>query len=187
MLVKGATEPRGYGLYSYLLLKKSTSDDRNLAAVTAFWQKILALGELDRKKERAQLHLSLIPAASGKLEADAQPPEMIRIYDYDRAQRLLELAAGTEGEGPFIIGSSLPLPQSRGGKLLKFDLSSVPAKNLRLWVSEFLDQSGQEDFSQTNSLAIFHLRLRTGIGVLSEALPKGLTALASILAVSTGK
>ena len=183
LLVRGVAEPNGYGLYSYLLLKDDASQGRNLAALSAFWQKIIALAELDKKRTPARIHLSFVPVQT-RISGEAQPGQVLKVYDYDRALRLLEHLDGVGREGPFIIASSSPLPQHRGGPLLKYDLSAVPAKNVRLWVSEFLDQSGQEDFAQTNSVAMFELRMRTTVGVLSEALPKGLVGLTTILSLS---
>lgn len=183
LLVKGAHEPKSYGLYSYLLLKPEAGLERNLAALTAYWQKIIALAELDKARPTQRIHLSLVPVQA-RIAGDAQPAQVIKLYDHDRALRLLENLEGTGGQGPFIIASPVPMPAYRGGPLLRYDLSAVPNKNLRLWVGEFVDQSGQEDFTRPNALAMFHLQLRTIVGSLSEGLPKGLAGLGMILVFS---
>jgi membrane protein YqaA with SNARE-associated domain len=63
------------------------------------------------------------------------------------------------------------------------DLSWVPAKVIRFWIDEFLNQAAQERFEDTRSLSRFELKMRTVISILAEGLPKVEEALSTIIGI----
>jgi hypothetical protein len=104
-------------------------------------------------------------------------------YDYQRADRLMQKLSGDRSGGPYIIASKRPLHESNQSPILRMDLSWVPAKVIRFWVDEFLNQAAQERFEDSRSLSRFELKMRTVVSVLAEGVPKVEEALGTIIRI----
>jgi hypothetical protein len=175
-----------YGLYSYLLLTPDGGDpyakERNEACLKAYWHKLLPVVALERSHSRSLLNATFIPVKSRAPDAiDVQ--WLVDNYDYQRADRLMQKLSGDRSGGPYIIASKRPLHESNQSPILRMDLSWVPAKVIRFWVDEFLNQAAQERFEDSRSLSRFELKMRTVVSVLAEGVPKVEEALGTIIRI----
>jgi len=190
LLAANGKEKSGYGLYSYILLTRPISKahiERNEMALRAYWAKMPALSELDRGYDPMSINTAYIFVKRMPQQREVDAQDLVKLYDYDRSLRVIELISDIRREGPLIVASRVPLSTYAGGPLIiLYDLSIFPARTIPPYVDEFLDQASQQDFKASDAVSRLSLRLRTVIGVLSEAVPiKG--DLNSILSVISKK
>ena len=77
----------------------------------------------------------------------------------------------TAREGPYLISALEPLGgRTVSDRYLFQDMSHVPPSLVRAWTMEFLNQSAQQRFWDERTGAMFGLRMRTTLRVLSVGL-----------------
>jgi hypothetical protein len=176
VLMPGAVEVPGYGLYSYILFGNPPDDasrDRYLKAIQAYLNLIPDLTALEKYAKPSDLNATYVPV-------DTEPPTSVsaewvmRHYDYARAAVLLRVIPTSHADGPYIVSSARPLTGGDGlaKDFLLQDLSSVPAGLVSDWVKLFINQASQPNFWQPKSAAMVALRLRTAVGILAIGLPE---------------
>lgn len=194
-----STEETGFGLYSYLLFDSrpptgSRAEDRHLAALQAFVYMVVPIAQSREHWEQQEINITYVPVRS---DVEETPASLLANYDYARAQLLLtalppDARPLTQGAGPYIVSYRRPLTAiARQGayvdddEYLFQDLSSVPARVVRLWVGEFLSQVRQPEYWRDRPMQDFALRLRTHLASLADfvdEVPPGLLReLASVL------
>lgn len=176
ILVPGAAEAPGYGLYSYILFANppdETSRDRYLKAIQAYLELIPDLIALEKYAKPIDLNATYVPVG-------VEPPSsvsaewVLKHYDYARAAVLLRVLSGPHADGPYIVSSQKPLTGSDSltkDSLLQ-DLSAVPPDLVASWVKLFINQASQPSFWKPQSATTVALRLRTAVGVLATGLPE---------------
>ncbi len=175
LLVSGAEAPRGYGLYSYLVLGAAPTDatrERHLQTIAAWWTLAPDLIQLERYLEPRQLNAMLVPVVA-PASAAVSPQWVLDNYDFARARVLLRAIGRTGRDGPYLISALHPLDGGTAatGPHLFQDLSSIPPTLATAWTREFLNQSAQQRFWDERRGAMVGLRMRTTIRVLAMGLP----------------
>jgi len=185
LLVSGRTEPKEYGLYSYIVLTPPGADkdakERNRKVLETWKSKVLQMTALERKESKARLNGIFVP-----VDRTADDPDVAWIeqhYDYSRADHLLLNVPGIRTSGPYLISSLHPLTGRVIKRRLILDASWAPSSTIEFWFSEFTNQAAQERFDVPGTFDLFNLKLRTIVGVLAEGLPHAREALASIMTV----
>ena len=198
LLEAAASEEDGFGLYSYVLFGSrpgagSPTEDRYLAALQAYLDLVVPVDQVLEYTMPPDINITYLPVRSGAQET---PDSLLAYYDYARAQHILAALPHDDrplgqGGGPYIVSYRQPLTTIASGgapiadEYLFQDLSSVPARVVRLWVGEFLSQVRQPEYWQERPLQDFALRFRTHLASMAdfvESVPPGLLReLASVL------
>ena len=165
-------EPAGYGLYSYLLFNAPPRDQaeraRYLKAVEAHILLLPPMAELERHRHLSQLNLTLIPVRelpSGidKLEAGEAAAKVLSLYDYARANVLLDdLGIDAKQSGPYLL-SRMPGIAGETGLRLLFDMSHVESKLVWDWTRKFSWFAAQERSWSVVALHKLELNIRNVI------------------------
>jgi hypothetical protein len=185
LLVSNRQERKGYGLYSYFLLvtpPDGPQTERLQKFIATYLNEIWKVKQLESYYANNQLNATYllvdsVPSDRKELSADW----VLEHYDYARARLLLSSLRPKHGPGPFIVSSLHPVT-GRGpvsGPYLLEDLSSVPVSVLPFWVQQFMRQTAQEKFWNTNSVDAVALRVRTAIAIAAAGLPDVRNAVAS--------
>jgi hypothetical protein len=187
LLLEGARETDGYGLYSYLLLgapPSAEARERYLKAVEAVWTVLPDIKALEQYLPRAELNVAYVPVRSAPGEG-VSAQWILDNYDYARARSLLRYLPGSNRDGPYLLSTLTPLGAASAptaGPRLFQDLSRVPPHLAASWVKAFLDQAAQERFWDERSGAKLALELRVTVAILGEGLPEVKKALDSWIA-----
>jgi hypothetical protein len=189
MLVAGATERPGYGLYSYLLMPAKPPG----SALQA-WQDLLAvvLSDVNTSQtseaatvpakppgatapsppatEMQRLNILYIPLLKSPNAADAKSPAWLADnYNYDLAERLLLLlfAQRASSRGPYLISVFSPLTTQRSKPLhfLHIDLTNLPDDVATSSVDLFKAEAAEPRFWEPNSAGRFVVHLAALISV----------------------
>jgi hypothetical protein len=190
-------EPRGYGLYSYLLFDSPPINDelraRYLSAIASYLQLLSPIAEMERYRRRSQLNLLMLPVkqpvplpedlADDPLKAISTAEQVLMVYDYARAQSLLaDLNSSGFRSGPYLL-STLPAGGSERRVQLGFDMSRVVPSLIPDWIRAFAALAGQErSWSETtvNKLA---LKTRNALAVMARDVPDVFSALTDLIKV----
>jgi hypothetical protein len=180
-LLKGQSEPPGYGLYSYILFGSPPDDssrDRFLVAIDAYLREISEIERLEElpSVDRTQLNVTFLPI-------DMPPPREVSAewslahYDYARASVMLAKLPRTYITGPYIVSLLKPLGATNrvSGPYLFQNLSIVPAVPkdlLSWWLREFQRQAAQERFWEESTGQQLTLKLRTIVAILAIGFPE---------------
>lgn len=187
LLLSNTAEPRGYGLYSYVVFGSPPSPStraRYLAALEAF-DDFSTVQELRRYRTPEQLNVLYLPVS--KYPSQRSADALLSSYDYTRSRILLRNLRGSRynlNPGPYLVSSKYPLTRGvrPNDSVIVQDLSSVPPHLVNLWMREFFSAVESETEWDTGGMNRLILRLRTNIGRLAEGFPavqKAMTALVS--------
>ena len=141
LLLPTSSEPKGYGLYSYLLFDTPPKDDlereRYLKSLESYLLVLQPIEELERHRRRSELNITLIPVKrnielpddlSSRTQAAKAAEQVLSVYDYARASALLaNLGKQVVQSGPFLV-SVRPTVSNPGTLFLFFDMSRVTPK-----------------------------------------------------------
>jgi hypothetical protein len=191
LLLPGKKEEENFGLYSYLLLGSRPNDsnrDRYLAFLKAFTDTVVAWDKLHEQLSPPQINITYIPVRDDLAPATAAAADfkiadwLLDHYDYTRAKKLLESIPGATTDGPYIISSNHPVPESgpRPERYLSEDLTGVPVPIVKFWVNQFRIQTAQERWDRA-TLSGVALRMRTGLEIASIAYPEIRGAIATLI------
>ena len=102
LLLPTSSEPKGYGLYSYILFDTPPKDDlereRYLKSLESYLLILQPIAELERHRRRSELNITLIPVKrnvelpddlSSPKQASQAAEQVLAAYDYARASALL--------------------------------------------------------------------------------------------------
>ena len=184
LLLPGARELQGYGLYSYLLLGSRPSDPSRALYRTVIAEYVRLMPDInqfaekfegDNAARRKEINVSYMPlrAALRKQERDSAEA-ILQVYDYARARALLSALPGTHRDGPYLVSSRTPLSgqAAAAGNFLVQDLSKVPPDLVPPYVDQFLNQTTQEHFGQGWNPQRWVLKLRTILSALGKGAPE---------------
>jgi len=176
LLVNGRKEQTDFGLYSYIVARKSmeASDNGRLREVLRCYLQLQVV-DLGASRNHSVLNMTYVPVTT---RSPQEPPKLSWIlehYDYPRASFLLSSlpAAEVKGEGPFIVSSIHPLqgPGTDPGSYILQDLSTVPVSIIPLWMEQFQSETTQQRVWEKKSIGDMALHLRTFIAIAAEGLP----------------
>ncbi len=185
LLLPTCSEPRGYGLYSYLLFDTPPKDDlereRYLKSLESYLLVLQPIEELERYKHRSELNITLIPVKrnvelpddlSSPKQASQAAEQVLAAYDYARASALLaNLGKQMAQSGPFLV-SMRPTVSNPGVLFLFFDMSRVTPKLVWDWVRAFCSLAAQERSWSEIELKRLALNICNVIAVAAKATPK---------------
>ena len=188
-LVNGAHEAEGYGLYSYVLLKRAPERDDRERVAALLAEYLRAISHRDNVGseaiDRFELNVTYLPvestpphaveavgAGSTDPETDAAVAWIIRNYDYDRARVMLAAFEGTEGDGPYLVSQKAAVTTSGADdRYLLQDLSNAEPRLVRLWMKGFLQQVKKERFWDRDTMFSLHLGLRELVAKTGAMVP----------------
>lgn len=173
LLVKGRTERKGYGLYSYILARRPMDAGGNdrLKEVLNDYLKLEDVN-LEKAFKLSELNITYVPVTG---RSNANPPDadwILKNYDYSEASLLLKKLK-QEGDGPYIISSIQPLQgQDKPSETyIVQDLSTVPVSIIHLWMIQFRSQTTQQRVWEKKTIGNLALKMRTAIAIAAEGLP----------------
>jgi hypothetical protein len=175
-------EPTGYGLYSYLLFKAPPRDQseraRYLQALEAHILLLRPMAELERHRRRSQLNVTLVPVRQpldiDKLQVKEAAANVLSVYDYARANVLLDdLGIDVARSGPYLL-SRMPGLAERAGLRLFFDMSHIEPKLAWDWTRTFNWCAAQE--RSWSEIALHRLELN-----IRNVIAKGATATGDVV------
>jgi hypothetical protein len=190
LLLPTSSEPKGYGLYSYLLFDTPPKDDlereRYLKSLESYLLVLQPIAELERYRRRSELNITLIPVKRNvELPDDLSSPkqafqaaeQVLAAYDYARASVLLaNLGKQAVSSGPFLV-SMRPAVSNPGTLFLFFDMSRVTPKLVWDWVRAFCSLAAQERSWSEIELKRLALNIRNILAVAAKTTPEVLGAL----------
>jgi len=176
LLVNGRPESKEYGLYSYILARRSLdgSDDDRLRAVLKSY---LGLEDVNLEgfRKLSELNITYVPVTARSPQDPPKLPWILEYYDYPRASFLLSSlpAAEVKGDGPFIVSSihRLQGPGTDPGPYILQDLSTVPVSIIPKWMEQFRNETTQQQVWEKRSIGNMALHLRTFIAIAAEGYP----------------
>jgi hypothetical protein len=190
LLLPTSSEPKGYGLYSYLLFDTPPKDDlereRYLKSLESYLLVLQPIEELERYKRRSELNITLIPVKrnielpddlSSPKQASQAAEQVLAAYDYARASVLLaNLGKQAVSSGPFLV-SVRPMVSNPGTLFLFFDMSRVTPKLVWDWVRAFCSLAAQERSWSEIEIKRLALNIRNILAVAAKTTPEVLGAL----------
>jgi hypothetical protein len=147
-LRSGQIGERGYGLYSYFLMREPTNPAAAARAarfVGAFLDVLVGVADQENYVERRRLNGSYIPVTADPpqdLNAQQRSAWALAHYDYEHAKRFLSLYPTLTGPGPFIIAAPAPLA-TQVKPMLPWDFSLLDNSAIDEGVDRFLNQAAQ--------------------------------------------
>ena len=187
LLIKGRTEGKGYGLYSYILLaaRPDPSNTDRFREVLKSYLKLENVN-LEANFRLSELNITYVPVTAAPREDPPTLDSFLAQYDYFRARFLLASLPKQEGDGPFIVSSILPLqgPGIDAGPYIIQNLSSVPVSIVPLWMKQFRSETTQQRVWERKTIGNMALELRTAIAIAAEGLPMVQKALASLIVIT---
>lgn len=175
-LVGSARERLGYGLYSYILFKKrpkagTTLEQRYLSIIDAYIDYVPAVATVEKSVARAHINITYLPV-NREVPSGSKAEDVLKLYDFERSQVLLQQMPRLRGDGPFIVSFRQPLTLQTGEKepRLRMDLSAVDPRIISAWMDLFLREAARERFSGPDSGRRFVLRLRNSLAQAAQGL-----------------
>jgi hypothetical protein len=178
LLPSDAKEEVAYGLYSYVLLSHKPSENEK-PAYRAFIRAFLGLptaSGLGKYMLKRQINITYIPQIGRFKDWEEMPVErqvdlVLEGYDYARAVALLSRFPNRPNTGPTITSVLRPLSEDLDPHPVLFqDLSAAQPDLMEAYVSEFVRQAAQQDFSKARALPSFELKLRNLLEVTANGL-----------------
>lgn len=197
-LLRGASEPPGFGLYSYLLFDRAPADDvareRQLRALESYLREIDALETLSDLRPPSQLNLTLVPllrsvtlparlvdAAEIRRAAEA----LLAQYDHARARHLLDALGDAAPRGGVALVARREVAAEGSSHWLVMDLGSVSPTLAADWVRAFCWLGAQQRSWGEASLVRLGLHSRNALAVAAARLGEILVAWPRLLRPAT--
>jgi hypothetical protein len=181
-LLPNEKEKLGFGLYSYLLLPVPPGSDEEKARYLKALESCLRIMQgveehLARHRRPSELNATHIPVKSiPKYHKDLEKwaANVLEVYDYATAQKLLDKLDKTYRRGPYLI-SVMKQPLSNGDTAIPVHLLQDFAGKVPELVSQFVDfftyRAAQQRTWTDESFQRFRLTLRNLIAVGSKVGP----------------
>jgi hypothetical protein len=187
LLVRGTSEPAGFGLYSYLLIDAPPADarerQRQLSAVESYLREIESLEALADLRPPSQLNLTMLPVESDiPLPARLDDPAVLGRaaaavlagYDYARAKHLLDVLGEPAPRGTIALVSRRAPASAAGVTSLVMNMSVVSPALLTDWLRAFCWLSSQERSWSDAALVRLGLGTRNAVAVAAAHLGEAL-------------
>ncbi len=181
-LVGKNVEQQGFGLYSYLLMRRpSDSDQEKYCRIIAAVLKLNDIEALSEYIPQKELNTFLIMVNEkvpqyylSMKEQDAflnAGRWVLNNYNYTRAEMILNKIDNNTLSGPYIISVRNPedLDHLSSERHLFQNLTLLPDYLVDSWIRDFLNQAQQERFWDTATFQSFVFRMRVLIGRLAES------------------
>lgn len=177
-LLDGQEPPTGYGMYSFLLLDApaltNVETERQINAIATFLLLIQPAAQMEAYRRINQLNLALLPVKHEVRlpeqlvvvsEARALAAQVLKSYDYARAQALLaDFCVKVRGSGPFLVASRDRDGTCRRHNLL-MDMSQVTPNHVPSWITTFRSLATAERSWGNDTMVNLALNTRNVIAV----------------------
>jgi hypothetical protein len=187
LLIKGRTERKGYGLYSYILARRPMDAGGNdrLKEVLKDYLKLEDVN-LEKAFKLSELNITYVPVTG---RSPANPPDadwILKNYDYSEGSLLLK-ELKQEGDGPYIVSSIQPLEgaDKPPDSYIVQDLSTVPVSIIPLWMKQFRSQTTQQRVWEKKTIGNMALKMRTAIAIAAEGLPMVQKAVGAMITLTS--
>jgi hypothetical protein len=180
-LLPDETELSGYGLYSYLLLgeKPQTEEKtkRYLKTLEASVHIMNKLQALSRHVRPRQLNATYIPVTAqpkGKEDDPDFAKRVLAVYDFARAQVLLNKFEKRYDQGPYLVSVKTPLSHESGSVSFQIfqNFSGVVPDLAAKGVKNFEYLAAQERTWTEQSMRVLAFKSRNLIAVAGKETPK---------------
>ena len=178
ILIHGASEPSGYGLYSYALLAHRPNSDE-LPIYKAFFSALLALPAAQDIQEElpasriniTEILLTQPPPGWASTTTDQKVSFILDHYDFARSVAILSCLPQRTGTGPVLVSVLTPVDVTRNPRpVLVVDLTRAQPRLMRPSVDSFVQQAGKDNFWQEAALEHLGLTLENALEVSASAL-----------------
>ena len=184
-LLPGATEPSGYGLYSYVLFSAPPRDPEETARyLKTIEATLLILQDVDdylsRHVRPKSLNLTCIPVNKMPARGSSTTEwagNVLANYDYAAAQILLSRVQQAHQDGPYLLSVLAPLSEPGMPAHLWENLAGVVPDLAWNWIKFFSYLAAQQRSWSDESLQRFGLQLRNLIAVGGKVTPVTMDAL----------
>jgi len=179
-LLNGQPPPRGYGMYSYVLLDAPANDTerrRHINAIAQFLVLIPSAIEMNAHRQPANYNLSLLPVKRDiKLpqhqmsaqEAQAMAAEVLKHYDFGHALLLMRaFCVDVRGSGPYLVAARDS--DCRRSRLL-LDLTQTQPELVHDWIRTFRSLATAERSWGNDTMAQLMLKTRNVIAVSASGM-----------------
>lgn len=189
-LLSTETELSGYGLYSYLLLSAKPQGEeetnRYLKTLEASLQIINKLDDLGRHVRPGQLNATHIPVTElpkGKEDDPDFAKKVLAVYDFARAQVLLNKFEKTYDRGPYLISVKTALaPASQPVPIYIFqNFTGVVPDLAARGVRDFAFLAAQERTWTEQSMRVLAFRSRNLVAIAGKETPKVASGLKAMI------
>lgn len=169
-LLRNNTEGPGFGLYSYLLLSaKSQYEEetkRHLKILEVSLRVMSSAEEhLSWHRRPSELHVTHIPVTelpNGKVDDPDFAKKVLAVYDFARAQALLDKLEKTYNQGPYLISVRTPLTSKTTPHQAYFiqDFTGVAPELVMRAVEFFIFSTAQERTWTEQSMRSLSFKMR---------------------------
>lgn len=175
LLIRGAAEDPGFGLYSYVLFTQRPTDSerpRYIALVYAITRTVERVGDMmSVGVDRSEINVIYFPVTRAPRRG-ATPMEaavwIVDNYDYARAEAIRVHCRYARGPGPFLVASLSPLSKATAShQPLIHDLANASDDTLELWAVQFVQTSCIPQAWNETSLAQAALRIRDYLAAIA--------------------
>jgi hypothetical protein len=180
-LLPDETELSGYGLYSYLLLSAKPQNEeetkrylKTLEASLQMMNKLQALGRHVRPGQLNATHIPVTELPKGKEDDPDFAKKVLAVYDFARAQVLLNKFEKTYDRDPYLISVKPPLTQASEPvpfHILQNFTGAVPDLAAR-GVRDFEFLAAQERTWTEQSMRVLAFKARNLVAIAGKETPK---------------
>jgi hypothetical protein len=173
-------EESGFGLYSYILIRRAPMEEEQIERVVSVLEAVIAEREVSELRdagfEKAELNVGHIPVCDDfDPEGIGDPAIVFQKYNYARAKHILSLLPEDrvgEGDGPYIVSTDAPVGNRRGlenvERLIVQDFTNVHPRVVSLWVREFVHQTKRANWWEPSLWSTVKKHLRNVLANSAE-------------------
>jgi len=184
-LVGNEKEPKGYGLYSYILFaappRNKIERERFLKGLESYLRVIQPIEEFQSYRKPHELNITIIPIKkrvgfdrnlADTNEARNFATELLDNYNYARAQALLaDFKLDASSRGPFLV-SKIGSSTDSDAVQLSQNISHVEPRLMTDWIRHVLMLATQETSWTDKTLPEFALNIHNIIAVAARNTPR---------------
>lgn len=187
-LFSNETEKPGFGLYSYLLFPERPRTEKEKALYAKTLESCLRMMEsveehLAIHREKGELNATHIPVKMAPKSSEGfseWAANVLAVYDYTTAQKLLDKLGNEYRQGPYLIAVLKPLLLERKSPVQEYLLGDFTGREPKLAsqvVELFTYRAAQQRTWMDESLRSFRLNVRSLVAVAGKVAPEVASAM----------
>ncbi len=194
-LFPNETEKPGFGLYSYLLFPERPRTEKEKALYVKTVESCLRMMEsveehLAIHRETGELNATHIPVKMAPKSSEGLSDwaaNVLAVYDYTTAQKLLDKLGNEYRQGPYLIAVLKPLLSERKTPVQEYLLGDFTSREPKLAsqvVELFTYRAAQQRTWMDESLRSFRLNVRNLVAVAGKVAPEVASAMIVLVKAS---
>jgi hypothetical protein len=178
------SEPKGYGLYTYLLFETPPRDkverERYIKAIEAYLLVLDSITEMERYRSPTELNVTMLPVRriinvpedlSDPVQVTRAAEQVLAVYDYPRAKALLaDLGVQAVRGGPYLL-SRLAASADKEAAPVLFDMTHVAPTLVWDWIKALCALIVQERSWSEVTMTKLALNMRNVVAVSARQVP----------------